>query len=238
MTVDGEVKLLTENQSVYIPLGAVHRMENPGKVPMVLIEALGLPLPQLLGQAYRLSDLDWAALSERMVIKPVNAANSEGGIVAADGCDQMTGVVFGADLKSYASLLYEERFAKPPPVLVEELLSDVGAAEDPTLIVPRDYKVFTVAGHAAYVRVHDCNAQDGRRSIASFARDGSRLPPSLKGWPEAADETALPGGFDQLIAMAEYLSQKSPWLLRLDFDLTPQGPVLENSPPIQTPTWT
>ena len=31
-------RLLTENQSVYIPLGAVHRMENPGKVPMVLIE--------------------------------------------------------------------------------------------------------------------------------------------------------------------------------------------------------
>lgn len=38
VTVDDEVRLLTENQSVYIPLGAVHRMENPGKVPMVLIE--------------------------------------------------------------------------------------------------------------------------------------------------------------------------------------------------------
>jgi len=38
VTVDDEVKLLAENQSVYIPLGAVHRMENPGKVPMVLIE--------------------------------------------------------------------------------------------------------------------------------------------------------------------------------------------------------
>lgn len=38
VTVGEDVKLLTENQSVYIPLGAVHRMENPGKVPMVLIE--------------------------------------------------------------------------------------------------------------------------------------------------------------------------------------------------------
>ncbi|MEL6640098.1 MAG: mannose-1-phosphate guanylyltransferase/mannose-6-phosphate isomerase [Pseudomonadota bacterium] len=38
VTVDDEVKLITENQSVYIPLGAVHRMENPGKLPMVLIE--------------------------------------------------------------------------------------------------------------------------------------------------------------------------------------------------------
>ncbi len=38
VTIDEEVKLVSENQSVYIPLGAVHRMENPGKVPMVLIE--------------------------------------------------------------------------------------------------------------------------------------------------------------------------------------------------------
>ena len=38
VTVDDEVKLMTENQSVYIPLGAVHRMDNPGKVAMVLIE--------------------------------------------------------------------------------------------------------------------------------------------------------------------------------------------------------
>ena len=38
VTVNETVQLLTENQSVYIPLGAVHRMENPGKVPMVLIE--------------------------------------------------------------------------------------------------------------------------------------------------------------------------------------------------------
>jgi mannose-1-phosphate guanylyltransferase / mannose-6-phosphate isomerase len=38
VTVDEQVTLVTENQSVYIPLGAKHRMENPGRVPMVLIE--------------------------------------------------------------------------------------------------------------------------------------------------------------------------------------------------------
>lgn len=38
VTVDETVKLLSENQSVYVPLGSVHRMENPGKVPMILIE--------------------------------------------------------------------------------------------------------------------------------------------------------------------------------------------------------
>lgn len=38
VTIDETVKLVGENQSVFIPLGAVHRMENPGKVPMTLIE--------------------------------------------------------------------------------------------------------------------------------------------------------------------------------------------------------
>lgn len=38
VTVGEQVRLVTENESIYIPLGAKHRMENPGKVPMVLIE--------------------------------------------------------------------------------------------------------------------------------------------------------------------------------------------------------
>ena len=38
ITVASNEQLLAENQSAYIPLGAVHRMENPGKVPVVIIE--------------------------------------------------------------------------------------------------------------------------------------------------------------------------------------------------------
>ena len=36
--LDGEEWLLTENQSIYIPLGTVHALENPGKVTLELIE--------------------------------------------------------------------------------------------------------------------------------------------------------------------------------------------------------
>jgi mannose-1-phosphate guanylyltransferase/mannose-1-phosphate guanylyltransferase/mannose-6-phosphate isomerase len=38
VTIGDEVLLVSENQSVYIPLGSKHRLENPGKLPMVLIE--------------------------------------------------------------------------------------------------------------------------------------------------------------------------------------------------------
>lgn len=38
VTIDDKVELVREGQSVYVPLGAVHRMENSGKLPMLLIE--------------------------------------------------------------------------------------------------------------------------------------------------------------------------------------------------------
>lgn len=38
VTCDGRESLLTENESTFIPLGAVHRLENPGKVDLDLIE--------------------------------------------------------------------------------------------------------------------------------------------------------------------------------------------------------
>jgi mannose-1-phosphate guanylyltransferase/mannose-6-phosphate isomerase len=38
VTRDGDTKLLAENESTYIPIGTKHRLENPGKTPLFLIE--------------------------------------------------------------------------------------------------------------------------------------------------------------------------------------------------------
>lgn len=38
VTVGEQVRLLQENQSTYVPAGTVHRLENPGKIPLHLIE--------------------------------------------------------------------------------------------------------------------------------------------------------------------------------------------------------
>jgi mannose-1-phosphate guanylyltransferase/mannose-6-phosphate isomerase len=38
VTVGGQVKTLHENESIYIPIGAIHRLENPGKIDVELIE--------------------------------------------------------------------------------------------------------------------------------------------------------------------------------------------------------
>lgn len=38
MTCGEETRLLSENQSTYIPLGTRHQLQNPGKVPLEIIE--------------------------------------------------------------------------------------------------------------------------------------------------------------------------------------------------------
>ena len=38
VTRDGETLLLKENESIFLPLGCVHRLENPGRIPLNLIE--------------------------------------------------------------------------------------------------------------------------------------------------------------------------------------------------------
>jgi mannose-1-phosphate guanylyltransferase/mannose-6-phosphate isomerase len=38
VTRDAETMMVHENESVYLPLGCVHRLENPGKIPLTLIE--------------------------------------------------------------------------------------------------------------------------------------------------------------------------------------------------------
>ena len=36
--VEDKTRILSENESIYIPLGSKHRLTNPGKIPLALIE--------------------------------------------------------------------------------------------------------------------------------------------------------------------------------------------------------
>jgi mannose-6-phosphate isomerase-like protein (cupin superfamily) len=38
VTVGEEIRIIHENESVYIPIGTQHRLENPGKIELELIE--------------------------------------------------------------------------------------------------------------------------------------------------------------------------------------------------------
>ncbi len=43
VTRDAETLMVHENESVYLPLGCIHRMENPGKIPLTIIEVQSGP---------------------------------------------------------------------------------------------------------------------------------------------------------------------------------------------------
>jgi mannose-6-phosphate isomerase-like protein (cupin superfamily) len=38
VTIGTEIRIVRENESTYIPIGSVHRLANPGKIPLELIE--------------------------------------------------------------------------------------------------------------------------------------------------------------------------------------------------------
>ena len=38
VTIGDKVQMLHENESVYVPIGTQHRLENPGKIDLELIE--------------------------------------------------------------------------------------------------------------------------------------------------------------------------------------------------------
>ncbi|MFZ0835882.1 MAG: cupin domain-containing protein, partial [Xanthobacteraceae bacterium] len=38
VVVNDTVNTVYENESIYVPLGSVHRLSNPGKIPLELIE--------------------------------------------------------------------------------------------------------------------------------------------------------------------------------------------------------
>jgi mannose-1-phosphate guanylyltransferase/mannose-6-phosphate isomerase len=62
VTIGDEVRILHENESAYVPAGMVHRLENPGKVPLHLVEVqCGLYLGE--DDVVRLAD-DYGRLSE------------------------------------------------------------------------------------------------------------------------------------------------------------------------------
>jgi mannose-1-phosphate guanylyltransferase / mannose-6-phosphate isomerase len=38
VTIGSEIRTIAENESIYIPIGSVHRLANPGTIPLELIE--------------------------------------------------------------------------------------------------------------------------------------------------------------------------------------------------------
>jgi hypothetical protein len=195
----------------------------------------GFATARLVAAAPHLDALDWPALRgaalspQGLVFKPANQSTCKGVAVLAGGINHMAeapgGRDVGPDPAAYLRGLWAREGLADSAVLVEERLCDSGAARDPSLVIPRDIKVYAVAGMAGYVAVLDRNAPGGRRNKQSYDAKGRPVPPTLTTWPEGRPRPAPPG-LGPVVAEAMRASRLLPQVLRLDFYHTPAGPVL------------
>jgi hypothetical protein len=184
----------------------------------------GFAMTPLLATAPGLDALDWAALpAGGLVIKPANSDSRQGVIILADGIDHMAQAPVGPDLAAYAAARWAAQGVAGQGVLVEALIAD--SAPRPGRIVPRDLKGFAVAGRVVFAQLLDRNGPGGMAGMAVFDRSGRPLPRISRKWPYRPDRTPPPG-FAAAIAAMERLSALMPWLARLDFYATPDGPLL------------
>jgi hypothetical protein len=187
----------------------------------------GFATPRLLAAAPSLDALDWAALpADRLVIKPDNQAARRGVVAVAGGIDHMARAPVGPDLAAYVRAVWAKDGISGAAVLVEEMVRDAEDRRDPELILARDWKAYAVAGRVAFLTVLDRNAEGGRRGRQSYDRQGHHTPPTKANWDESPERLPVPPGYAALIAEAERLSRFFPHLLRLDFYLAPEGPLL------------
>ncbi|EAR51526.1 hypothetical protein OG2516_01366 [Oceanicola granulosus HTCC2516] len=184
----------------------------------------GVPVPPRLATAPNIGALDFAALPARYIIKPVDASSSRG-VFRVDGDEIRTLASWrrlrGGSVAERIRRRYEEIGLSGQEVIVEQAMRDV---TDPALEIPRDVKIFAVRGQVCFVQMLDRNGKKARRGLATLTRDWALLPQSSS-WPPLAPGPK-PAGFDEAVALTERLSRKVPLLVRWDFFLTPDGPVL------------
>lgn len=186
----------------------------------------GFAVPRQIAEADRPGRLDWSSLPANVVVKPDNAASRAGVVVVIDGIDRMTGEVIKGSLAEHVARRWRQDKVGSARIIAEEVVQDIaGQGPGNELWIPRDFKVFAVRGIAGAIRVFDRNAPSGRRSRITFDRSGRPLDDPNPHWP-AASERTVPAGCETILAEAERLSRLFPWLLRFDFYLTPDGPLL------------
>lgn len=189
------------------------------------IRNLGLPLPKTYAEVASLDHLDVAALPARVVIKPNDSADSKGVILLDGEINRMNGdAVPMAERAHYIREQWRADGLLERPgsrVIAEEFLQDY----DPAFVIPRDFKVFAAKGRCGLIQVIDRNPPKGMRTNSFFTRDWSPIDRKIKTNYRMGPAYPRPDDLEKLIAMAERISSDIVEFYRLDFYMTPRGPV-------------
>lgn len=179
---------------------------------------LGLPLPERFAEVADLSELDFANLPERVVIKPNNAANNDG-VLLFDGAREVFSgdTVALADRAQYVRQRYADSsfIQANSKIIAEEFIQDF----DPGYTVPRDFKVY-VAGKRAWV-IQVVNREGSKKDWSHRYYSQDWVPyDHFQRSNALAPVIEKPLHFDELMALSTQIAEDINCFMRLDFYIT------------------
>jgi hypothetical protein len=185
----------------------------------------GQDLPTRYADVASLDEVDFAALPNRLVIKPSNASDCAGVMLFTGDKELFSGDCVPITSRSaYAG----EKLASvrnectgETRIIIEEFVQDC----DPDYAIPRDFKVYTAGGKAHLIQVIDRNGlkKDWRNSF--YSRDWEFIDQEVQIAYLQGPQMERPEGLDDLIAAAEFIAADLPCFYRLDFYMAARGPV-------------
>jgi hypothetical protein len=176
----------------------------------------GIPVPVRHAEVADVSELDFAALPENVVIKPNNTANGDSVMLFRDGVEQFSGravppqgrAAFVRDVLAQSSLVDHRT-----RILAEDYVCD----HDPAFRIPRDYKIYVAGGLAHVILVVDRNHPRGRMQQSFYTRDWQPIRDPFQTAHLPGPVYPRPDRLPELVALAERIARDINCFMRLDF---------------------
>lgn len=139
--------------------------------------SMGWPVPKNLSIIESLRDIPYSSLPSRFVVKPNNNWSCNGVLLIRDGCELLTGDHF-SNVVDYVTqrmgvgyINGGENLPPPKSYVIEEMVEDY----NPLVLIPRDFKVYSVRGKNKLVQVIDRNVKlNGAYAASAYWVDGWR----------------------------------------------------------------
>lgn len=176
----------------------------------------GIPVPRRHAEVRDVGMLDFAALPERVVIKPNNSADNDCVMVFRDGVEQFSGTPVPVQRRA---AFIRETFSKGRFITAQTMIlaEDYICDSDETFVIPRDYKVYVAGGHAHVILVVDKNHPKGQTQQSFYTRDWEPIHDIFQNAHRPGPFYPPPARLAELLALAEAIARDIGCFLRLDF---------------------
>ena len=184
------------------------------------ISSRNIPLPKRYFETSSVDEIDFASLPERFVVKPTNASTSKGVMLFADGVELFSNDRVPREaVANYVNSNIKRVRNDETKILVEELVEDY----DPDCLIPRDFKVYTAGGRVYVIQVIDRNGAKPY-TTSFYSPEWKRMPELQRSYVPGVTYS-VPTHLSQLLSYAEQISRELEVFYRLDFYISPSGPV-------------